>query len=287
MGSFPKAFVFDVFGTLVDWRYWLTKGLVEAAQTALQTKTPMSPNPSTRRRAAEMTWTHWEAFAVEWHGKYIAFAAGFMPGISAWLGCDELQLRSLKVLLEEKGIESLWSEQSKRSVASLWYQLEAWPDTAPGITILNSLGAVTSTLSNGSKQNLRELAERNAIPFGVVLSSEDFRAYKPHRRTYTGAIQSLSKHPRFNDSGIQPHEVAMVASHLGDLRAAKSHGMQTIYIERPLEEKMTAKEVEEMRGSGLIDLWIEDRAYEMGASGLRAMVEVLSETYDHYHEESL
>lgn len=282
MASFPKAFVFDVFGTCVDWRYSLTKGLVEAAQNALQAQTPMTPDHSARRRASEMTWTHWEAFALAWHGLYVKFGAGFMADITPFLSCDDVQLRSLKVVLRQKGLETLWSEQQQRSVASLWYQLVAWPDTAPGIAVINSLGAVTSTLSNGSRQNLRELAELNSIPFTTILSSEDFQAYKPDPRVYMGAIERVSATVAPRGEKLQPHEVALVAAHLGDLKAAKKCGMQTIYVERPVEEQMTPQEIEEMRRSGLIDLWIDDRPYEMGASGFRALVEILSEKYDHH-----
>lgn len=36
--------------------------------------------------------------------------------------------------------------------------------------------------------------------------------------------------------GLQPEEIAMVAAHLSDLKAAKSCGFKTIYVERKQEE---------------------------------------------------
>lgn len=41
----------------------------------------------------------------------------------------------------------------------------------------------------------------------------------------------------------------MVASHLGDLEAAKECGLQTIYIEREAEETWPLKRVEEAKTS--------------------------------------
>ena len=53
-----------------------------------------------------------------------------------------------------------------------------------------------------------------------------FRAYKPDPATYLGVAQTFD---------AAPSEVMLVAAHQGDLAAARACGLQTAYIERPLE----------------------------------------------------
>ena len=65
------------------------------------------------------------------------------------------------------------------------------------------------------------------LPFGRLLSAEDFRHYKPDREVYLGAAAAL---------GLEPDQVMMVAAHKGDLRAAQSAGMRAAFVERPLEK---------------------------------------------------
>lgn len=48
----------------------------------------------------------------------------------------------------------------------------------------------------------------------------------------------------------------MVAAHLNDLKAAKSHGMQVVYVERPGEEDWHEDEVEKARVEGWVDIWV-------------------------------
>lgn len=48
----------------------------------------------------------------------------------------------------------------------------------------------------------------------------------------------------------------MVAAHLNDLQAAKSYGLQTIYVERPGEEDWSSEQVEKAMKDGWVDLWV-------------------------------
>lgn len=52
--------------------------------------------------------------------------------------------------------------------------------------------------------------------------------------------------------GVKPHECALVAAHLGDLKGAKECGMFAIYVERVLEEKTP-----ELIGTGIPDLVVD------------------------------
>jgi 2-haloacid dehalogenase len=64
---------------------------------------------------------------------------------------------------------------------------------------------------------------------------------------YLGAVEKL---------GLQPIDCAMVAAHLDDLKAAKSHGLQTIYVERPGEEEWTSEQMDQAVQDGWVDLWV-------------------------------
>ena len=53
--------------------------------------------------------------------------------------------------------------------------------------------------------------------------------------------------------GLKPEECALVAAHLGDLKAAKSNGFSTVYVERPLEERNP-----ELIDAGIVDVWVKE-----------------------------
>lgn len=106
----------------------------------------------------------------------------------------------------------------------------------------------TCTLSNGNLSLLSDLRSFTDIPFSHLFSAELFGTYKPSPRVYRGAAEMLS---------LPPQQCAMVAAHLGDLKAARQNGLQTVYVERPGEEDWSAEEVARAREEGWVDLWIE------------------------------
>jgi len=48
----------------------------------------------------------------------------------------------------------------------------------------------------------------------------------------------------------------LVAAHLGDLKAARECGFQTIYIEREQEEGWNEEETRKARDEGWVDMWV-------------------------------
>lgn len=60
--SAPKAFVFDVFGTVVNWRQSLALSLEAAAKSAIAS----TKESALVERVKNMTHTDWEWFASEW-----------------------------------------------------------------------------------------------------------------------------------------------------------------------------------------------------------------------------
>ena len=83
-----------------------------------------------------------------------------------------------------------------------------------------------ATLSNGNVALLFNMAKNARLPWDCVFSAEIFHHYKPDPETYLGAAALL---------GLPPAEVMMVAAHKDDLHAAKSYGLKTAFVRRPLE----------------------------------------------------
>jgi len=92
------------------------------------------------------------------------------------------------------------------------------------------------------------LASHGLLPYKHIISAEDFGAYKPHPSVYKGAAKKL---------GLEPTQCALIAAHLGDLKAARDCGFQTIYIDRPNEEAWDAENVQQAKRDGWVDMWVD------------------------------
>ncbi|KAI0127241.1 HAD-like domain-containing protein [Xylariales sp. AK1849] len=243
----PKAFVFDVFGTVVNWRYSLANGLTAAAQSALKGhKNSDDVTEELATRVKGMTHTDWEWFAAEWYDRYIKFAQSAQPGVTTFLPQEEVHRRTLRIMIPKYRLDALWTIEEVDELVHLWYKLEAWPDSSTAIARLARYGPVV-TLSDGSVQLLSSLNEMNNLGYSEIWGSDTWSAYKPDPAVYNGAIEKLN---------LQPCEVALVAAHLGDLWAAKKCGMKAFYVERPFEERYPKDKIEEARQDGWVDLWI-------------------------------
>jgi len=146
-------------------------------------------------------------------------------------------------------------------LAHVWHYLAAWPDSSAGLALLNRKFQ-TCPLSNGNTSLLSDMAAFAGLPWTRIFSAEDFKAYKPNPLVYNGAAKKL---------GLQTGECAMVAAHLGDLKAAKGCGYQTVYVERSQEEGYSEEKIREAREEGWVDMWV---ALEEGEEGKRGFIEV-------------
>ena len=242
----PRALLFDIFGTCVDWRSTVTKALNDQAHTTLSSATA-SLAAYLRMRASSMTLDDWGNLAQEWRDSYKQFTKSLAEDSGLpWKTVDEHHLNSLEQLLVVWQLGGLWTSEEIRALSLIWHRLNPWPDSSLGIKELNKL-FWTVTLSNGNLSLLNDLHVYAKIDFTHVFSAELFGSYKPSPKVYLGAVEKL---------GLKPFECAMVASHLSDLKAAKSNGLQAIYVERPSEEDWSDELVENARTEGWVDLWI-------------------------------
>lgn len=241
----PKAFLTDVFGTVVDWRSTVTRHLTECASVSLND--PARSLASTLRlTCGEVSWGD---VAQAWRLSYYRFTRHFNPDEHGgrFVVIDDFFRTSLGELVDQYGLTGLWSEAEMDGIAKIWHELVPWPDSPAGIGSLSGNGFQVATLSNGSVRLLENLARFGELPYTAILSAENFGAYKPAPQVYLGAAEKL---------GLRPDQCAMVAAHLGDLAAAHQHGMKTIYIERRQEEEWDVAKVDQAKKDGWVDMWI-------------------------------
>jgi 2-haloacid dehalogenase len=107
----------------------------------------------------------------------------------------------------------------------LWYEIEPWPDTKPGLERLAKRFTL-STLSNGSMAQVVHLSKKAGLRFDCILTAELVQSAKPDPKVYALATRSLN---------LRPDQILMVAAHKYDLAAAKKFGFSVAFIPRPLE----------------------------------------------------
>jgi 2-haloacid dehalogenase len=210
-GSEVKALVFDVFGTVVDWRGSLIReGRLLGRRNKLQ--------------------VDWTAFADAWRAGYRPAMARVRSGELPWTKIDDLHRMILDDLLAKFGIRGLTQEDIV-NFNHAWHRLKPWPDAKAGLGKLKRRHVI-ATLSNGNVALLVDMAKHAGLPWDCILSAEMVRHYKPDPETYLGAADLL---------GVRPVELMMVAAHKDDLHAARACGLKTAFVARPREYGPAAK----------------------------------------------
>jgi 2-haloacid dehalogenase len=200
-----KALVFDVFGTVVDWR-----GSIIREGMALG-----------RRKKLKVDWP---AFADAWRAGYRPAMARVRSGELPWTKIDDLHRMILDDLLKRFRLGRI-SEEEVDHLNRVWHRLKPWPDARAGLAKLKRKHVI-ATLSNGNVALLTNMAKHAKLPWDCILSAEVMRHYKPDPETYLGAAGLL---------GVKPGELMMVAAHKDDLHAARACGLKTAFVPRPRE----------------------------------------------------
>ena len=204
--SMVKALVFDVFGTVVDWRTSLINDFTAWSE----------------RRGIKADWT---ALVDGWRAVYsVSMDEVRNHPERGYVILDVLHRRSLEKLVARMGIAGL-TDDDLDYLTRGWHRLHPWADSVAGLTRLKSK-YIISPLSNGNVALLTNMAKFGGLPWDLVLSAELFEHYKPDPETYLGAAKMLC---------LQPAEVMMVAAHNHDLKAAQKQGLKTAFVARPTE----------------------------------------------------
>jgi 2-haloacid dehalogenase len=200
-----KALVFDVFGTVVDWRTSVAREVEALA----------------RQKGLKIEGVR---FADAWRALYAPSMNRVRTGELPWTMLDRLHGMMLDRVLVDFGVKGLSASETD-ALNRAWHRLQPWPDTVAGLTRLKKK-FIIAPLSNGNIALMTDLAKHAGLPWDCILGAELVRHYKPDREVYQSAADFLD---------VKPSDVMMVAAHLGDLRAAKSVGLRTAFVVRPLE----------------------------------------------------
>ncbi len=195
-----RALVFDVFGTLVDWR----TGIAAAFDASGLGGDPFE-------------------LADDWRKRYVPILAEVNGHKRLWGNFDELHFVTLDDLLRERGLDAC--DETRHRLVAAWHALDPWPDVKHGLEQLRGTHIV-ATLSNGHVAMLVDLARHGDLRFDCVLSAELARAYKPDPAVYLSAARLLA---------LDPGEVMLVAAHPWDLKGARAAGLRSALVRRPLE----------------------------------------------------
>jgi 2-haloacid dehalogenase len=197
-----RALVFDVFGTVVDWRSGVA------------------------REVGRLLGPEVDAFGLAdaWRYRYEPSMERVRSGELPWTVLDELHRRSLDELLPEFGAPHV-DGPTRAELVLAWHRLDPWPDAVAGLARLR-VRHVLSPLSNGNVALLVDLARHGGYTWDAVLCAEVFEHYKPDPQVYDGAARLL---------GLAPERVMLVAAHTDDLAAARERGLRTAYVHRPDE----------------------------------------------------
>ena len=201
----PKALLFDVFGTVVDWR----SGIIRDLRVHFQTY-PSKHEP--------------EIVADAWRARYEPSMEPIRNGSRDYVDLDVLHSENLRSVAEELEFD-LGLKEHQRWLIMAWHRLPCWSDSAAGIERLKNR-FICASQSNGHLALTVNLAKYNQFSWDIILGSEIVRTYKPAPEAYTRACEAL---------GLKPAECMMVAAHNADLTAARTQGLQTAFVRRPTE----------------------------------------------------
>lgn len=201
----PKAFAFDVFGTVVDWR-------TSIAATA-------APVLAAAGRGDIDAF----AFTDAWRARYIVGMRAFGQSGRSFVKLDVLHREMLDAVLAELSLDL--GEGDRQTLVLGWHKLGAWPDSVEGLTRLKQRFPIV-TCSNGHVALMVNMARHAGLPWDAILGAEIAQAYKPAPAAYIATAQALD---------LAPGELCLVAAHHGDLAAARAAGLQCAFIPRPLE----------------------------------------------------
>ncbi|KAF2180365.1 HAD-like protein [Zopfia rhizophila CBS 207.26] len=208
-----KAIFFDLMGTCCNW----LSSLLPLLQSC-------PPHPSMQPMESKV-----RQFAIEWREGFFKEVHARFERREPAEDIDLTHRRVLDSLLKERGIGlEIWDDGVRSALVRQWHLQVAWPDVIPALEKIRHEGNYfLIVLANGTTRLQLDIAQSSGIPFHMLLSSELLGLTKPDPSIYCKAME-LTRLP--------PNKCLMVASHLYDLEAAKSVGMETIYVHRTTED---------------------------------------------------
>jgi 2-haloacid dehalogenase len=195
-----RALVFDVFGTLVDWRTCV-------ARESRKVLEPLGYK------------LDWIAFADAWRGEYQPAMEEVRSGQLPYVKLDVVHRRMLDRIRPKFGLKDL-NEPTMAELNLAWHRLDAWPGVSAGLRRLRTR-FLLSPCSNGNIALMADLARHNDFWWDAILGSEIAKDYKPKPIVYLATAEAFN---------LKPEQVMMCAAHSNDLAAAAQQGLRTAHI---------------------------------------------------------
>jgi 2-haloacid dehalogenase len=206
-GKTVRAVLFDVFGTVVDWRSAIT-----AALRAFATARNLDADPGD--------------LADQWRARYGPAMRRVREGERPFVSLDVLHRENLQEVLAAAGLDVAGLRADDLdALSSAWHLLPPWPDSIAGISQIRQ-DYIVGPLSNGHTRLLLNMAKASGLPWDLILGADVTCAYKPDPMAYQRPAAFL---------GLAPGEVMLAAAHNGDLAGARAAGLATAFIIRPDE----------------------------------------------------
>ena len=236
-----KALLFDVFGTVVDWRTGIA---IEVQMIAKKYNIELNADD----------------FADAWRAEYQPAMEQIRSGKRSFTILDILHLENLKKIAPRFNLNNL-SNEDLNFLVSAWHRLPGWPDSSQGLNKLKKK-FILATQSNGNIALMVNMAKYSNLSWDVILGAEVLGHYKPEPEAYIKACKALN---------LKPSECLMVAAHDDDLKAASLQGMKTAYVHRPFEygkdKLFDLAEVNDYKGNRNWDIMskdFNDLAFKLG-----------------------
>ena len=203
--STVTALLFDVFGTVVNWRDGISRDV-----SIIADQKGVSLDPA--------------AFADSWRAEYQPAMEEVRSGRRSFTILDVLHRENLKKVATDFGLGAL-SAEDEDFLVTAWHRLPGWPDSSEGMLRLKQK-FILGSQSNGNIALIVNMAKYANLPWDVVLGAEVVGHYKPQPEAYLNACTAL---------GLATENCMMVAAHNDDLVAARAAGMKTAFVCRPTE----------------------------------------------------
>src|SRR6202167_2958163 len=235
-GLSVRAVLFDVFGTVVDWRAGIA-----AAVGSFADAHDLRLDP--------------HALADTWRGWYQPAMQRVRSGARPLVSPDVLHRENLDEALREHGVDPGGLAVGELdALTRAWHFLPPWPDSAAGIAAIKR-GYIVGPLSNGNTSLLLDMAKAGGLPWDLILGADVSRAYKPAMEAYLRPAAML---------GLEPGEVMLAGAHEADLAAARNAGLAAAFISRPLEQ-----------GPGIPGAGIATRPWDLSVSSITELAGLL------------
>ena len=200
-----KALLFDVFGTVVDWRTCISDEIAQIAR-----------KHNIKFDAGEL--------ADAWRARYQPSMQAIRVSERPFTRLDVLHKENLDYVLADSDL-AIFTAEERAHLVNAWHRLRGWPDSSKGLFRLKK-NYIIAAQSNGNIALLVNMAKAANLPWDVILGAEIVQTYKPRPEAYEKACDAL---------GLKTANCMMVAAHNDDLLAARDVGMKTAFILRKTE----------------------------------------------------